>query len=298
MTVVRTFFLIVMQSSVFQKMRRRWLSGLSASGVALFLMAGDGPAFPPAPFYTIYGDVRDENGALVPAGAILIFSYQSKEVARYPITATLGKDYNYEIRMRMDMNAGGTPAYNSIAVKSGTPYTLKVDVGGVTYVPIEFSAKQPVVGAAADRKRLDLTLGVDSDLDGLPDSWERSMLQRLGYPLTDLSRITPDGILEADGLTNLQKYISGTYSGDTSQSFYLKIKNVTETDVVVDFYTLTNKVYTIEKSSDLANWAPVEFGIGSAGEVALYTATASEVVTARIPWVSGEEKAFYRLRVR
>jgi hypothetical protein len=105
-------------------------------------------------------------------------------------------------------------------------------------------------------------------------------------------------VLEADGLTNLQKYISGTYSGDTSQSFYLKIKEVTDTDVGVEFYTLTNKVYSVEKSADLAVWTPVTFTVGIGSEVSVYTATGTEVVTARIPWISGEEKAFYRLKVR
>ncbi len=255
-------------------------------------------AFPPAPYYTIFGDVRDEFGSLVPAGATVVFSYQSKEMARYPITPVAGQDYNYQIRMRLDMNAAGTAVYNSIAVQTGMAYTLKVDIGGVTYLPIELSAKAPLVGAAADRKRLDLTLGEDTDLDGLPDAWERTLLQRLGLPLTALERVTPGGVLEADGLTNLQKYISGTYSGDTSQSFYLKIKEVTDADVGVEFYTLTNKVYSVEKSADLAVWTPVTFTVGIGSEVSVYTATGTEVVTARIPWVSGEEKAFYRLKVR
>ena len=264
----------------------------------LFAFRGSLWAFPPAPYYTIFGDVRDEFGSLVPSGATVVFYYQSKELARYPITAVAGQDYNYQIRMRLDMNSAGTAVYNSIAVQSGLPYALKVDIGGVTYLPIEISAKAPTVGAAAGRKRLDLTLGVDTDLDGLPDAWEKTLLQRLGLPLNELLRITPDGVLEADGLSNLQKYISGTYSGDTAQSFYLKIKDVTDAAVGVEFYTLTNKVYSIEKSGDLATWTPVSFTVGLGGAVSVYTATGAEVVGARIPWVSGEEKAFYRLKVR
>ena len=280
------------------EVRRPAASLVARWGALFFMCAGSLMAFPPAPYYTIFGDVRDEFGSLVPAGATVVFSYQSKEMARYPITPVAGQDYNYQIRMRLDMNSAGTAVYNSIAVQSGMAYTLKVDIGGVTYLPIELSAKAPLVGAAADRKRLDLTLGQDTDLDGLPDAWERALLQRLGLPLTELARVTPSGVLEADGLTNLQKYISGTYSGDTSQSFYLKIKEVTDTDVGVEFYTLTNKVYSVEKSADLAVWTPVTFTVGIGSEVSVYTATGTEVVTARIPWVSGEEKAFYRLKVR
>jgi len=255
-------------------------------------------AFPPAPFYTIYGDVRDASGLIIPAGgATIIFSSQGKEVARYPITSVAGADYNYMIRMRLDMNSTGTAVYNSIAVKSGLEYTLTVEMGGVNYLPLELSVKLPTVGAPADRKRLDLTLGEDSDKDGLPDDWERALLFRLGYPTTDLWRITADGVLEADGLTNLQKYIAGTYSADTEQAFYLKIATATATAVTVEFYTLTNKVYILEKSTNLSTWAPVQFIINNTS-TSLYTGTASEVVVAQIPWVTGEEKAFYRLKVR
>ena len=278
---------------------RRTHTGFFGRCIGLWLAFGGSlMAFPPAPYYTIFGDVRDEFGSLVPAGATVIFSYQSKEMARYPISPVAGQDYNYQIRMRLDMNSAGTAVYNSIAVQTGVAYTLKVDVGGVIYLPIEVTAKAPTVGAAADRKRLDLTLGVDTDLDGLPDSWERALLQRLGLPLNDLARITPEGVLEADGLTNLQKYISGTYSGDTAQSFYLKVKEATEEEVSVEFYTLTNKFYSIEKSADLAVWTPVSFSLGAGDPVSTYSATSVGVVAARIPWVSGEEKAFYRLKVR
>jgi len=256
-------------------------------------------AFPPAPYYTIYGDVRDELGKVIPAGgATIIFSYQSKEIARYPLTNVVGSNYSYQIRMRTDMNSAGTTVYNSLAVTPGVEFTLKVDVGGVSYLPIEFVAKLPKVGSAADRVRLDLTIGADTDKDGLPDAWERALLFRLGYPIADLWRITPDGILEADGLTNLQKYIAGTYSADTSQSFYLKIKEATATDVGVEFFTLTNKIYSLDKSTDLATWTPVDFTIGSSSATGMYTATGVGVVAARIPWVEGEEKAFYRLKVR
>ena len=287
-----------MQKQIPFEVRHRATSLVACCCAVFFLCVGSLMAFPPAPYYTIFGDVRDEFGSLVPSGATVVFYYQSKEMARYPITPVAGQDYNYQIRMRLDMNSAGTAVYNSIAVQTGMAYTLKVDIGGVTYLPIELSAKAPLVGAAADRKRLDLTLGEDTDLDGLPDAWERALLQRLGLPLTELARVTPSGVLEADGLTNLQKYISGTYSGDTSQSFYLKIKEVTDTDVGVEFYTLTNKVYSVEKSADLAVWTPVTFTVGIGSEVSVYTATGTEVVTARIPWLSGEEKAFYRLKVR
>jgi len=273
----------------------RWLFG----GALMGMLAVGAMAFPPAPYYTIYGDVRDEMGALIPAGgATIIFSYQSKEVSRYPLLAVPGTNYSYEIRMRIDMKGVGTAVYNAAVVTPGTDYTLAVDVGGVRYLPLELAAASPKVGAPADRRRLDLTLGVDSDKDGLPDAWERMLLERMGLPTNDLSKITPDGVLaDGTGLTNLQKYLAGTYSGDTRYAFYLKISAATDTDVTVDFFTIAGKVYSIERSADLANWAPVDFTVGTGAASSTYAASGS-TVSAKIPWVSTDVQAYYRLKVR
>ena len=57
-------------------------------------------AFPPAPYYSIYGNVRDEYGNLIPAnGSTVVFFYNNAEHSRYSITGLGISDYNYEIRM-------------------------------------------------------------------------------------------------------------------------------------------------------------------------------------------------------
>jgi hypothetical protein len=190
---------------------------LRATGVfAASLLAAQ--AFPPAPHYSIYGDVRDEYGYLIsPSGASVVFYLNSTEIARYPITGVAGHDYTYEIKMRIDMKRAGTAVYNSRAVDSGSTYSLAVDVAGVLYYPIRVATTPPTVGAPAERRRLDITLGGDSDGDGLPDAWEELQLYNAGLPTTDLSLITRDGDFDGDGISNFLEYLAGTSASDPAE---------------------------------------------------------------------------------
>ena len=85
-------------------------------------------------------NVHDEHGQLIPAnGSTVVFFYNLAEHSRYAITSVGDKDFNYEIRMKMDMNRSGTSVYDSLAVNFGVAYTLAIDIGGVLYYPIEIS---------------------------------------------------------------------------------------------------------------------------------------------------------------
>lgn len=256
-------------------------------------------AFPPAPHYSIYGDVRDEFGYLIPPGVgTVVFYFGGKEISRYSLTGASGSSYTYQIRMQLDMGRIGTSAYSSAAVSAGAVYTLAVDIGGVLYYPIELKTP-PTVGNPADRRRLDLTLGADSDIDGLPDAWEELQLYRAGLPTTDLARVTPSGDLDGDGIKNLVEYIAGTYAADATETFYLKITQATETRSNFEFFTITSKVYQMEKSTDLQTWTPAEFTVGaSTVPSSSYTATGVGVLTGAILRDAAEAKTFYRLNVR
>jgi len=255
-------------------------------------------AFPPAPYYTIFGDVRDEFGNLVAAGGgAVVLSVNAREIARYPIAGVSGQDYNYQIRMRMDMSRLGTASYSSLALNTGATYTLAVDIGGVIYLPIEMSTP-PSVGNAADRRRVNLTLGADSDHDGLPDAWEQMQLYMAGRGLDDLAAISPAADFDGDGLSNYQEYIAGTYAADATETFFLRVKSASATSVSVEFFTITGKIYSMERSSDLKVWSPVDFSVGAAAAAASHTAGGVGVTEASISKTAADTQVFYRLKVR
>jgi len=283
------------------------LSVKSLRAVASFLFLsliiasslGEALAFPPAPYYSIFGNVRDEHGQLIAAnGSTVVFFYKSAEHSRYAITSLGNKDFNYEIRMKLDMNRSGTSVYDSLAVTSGGAYTLAIDIGGVLYYPIEISTP-PTVGNPADRRRMNLTLGQDTDKDGLPDAWEKSQLFYAGLPTTNLALISPSGDFDNDGVSDYQEYLAGTYATDASDFFYLRIVDLTDQNTVVEFYGITSKNYIIEASTDMVSWSSVDFKLQPVGaKISSYVATDVGVVKAYIPTAAATKKVFYRVKIR
>ncbi len=94
-------------------------------------------AFPPAPYYTLYGVVRDQVGQTVTAeGAQVILLKGGVEVGRTPITSSQ-IDRNYELNMRLDQNRSGTKFYTEKAVAAGGIFSLVVsmNVSGAAAAP-------------------------------------------------------------------------------------------------------------------------------------------------------------------
>ncbi len=217
-------------------------------------------AFPPAPFHTLYGTVRDENGqALRADGGEIVFARDGTEFLRTPITETARLDQNYQIRLRMDMLRFGTLSYTGLANSTGTAFSLGVVLNNVVYYPIEMSQPR-AIGHPGERVRLDLTLGVDSDNDGLPDAWEQSQLYAGGILPDengwDLSLTDRDGDFDGDGISNWQEYIAGTFATDPTDYLALQIIGTTTAHARLRFFGIYNKVYSLESSTDLQTWTP------------------------------------------
>lgn len=229
--------------------------------LALVTSAGMLQAFPPAPFQTIHGMVRDEYGkALKVDGASVVFSKDGNQVLQVPIQASSLLNQNYQIRLRMDMQRLGTIKYNDLAQNPGQQFTLAVRVNDILYHPIEMSAP-PKVGKPGERARLNLTLGVDSDGDGIPDAWEISQLYAAdimpdenGWRFDLLDR---NGDFDSDGISNFAEYIAGTYATDPSDFLSLKLVEKQATSVRLSFYSIIGKTYSLEASTDLKKWVAV-----------------------------------------
>jgi len=280
---------------LFTGRRRRIACWLVSFGMA----AAFASAFPPAPHYTVFGNVRDEFGVLLSdGGGNVVFYRGGNELARNPVAKVENYDYNYQIRLRLDMARAGTATYTSLATNLGAAFTIAVEIGGVLHYPIEVTTAR-TVGNPADRRRLDLTLGQDTDGDGLPDAWEQQQLFYAQLPLEDLWRVTPDGDMNGDGIANVVKYVALTYGSDVEETFFLNIVEMTRSRATLEFFTLTNKVYHLEKSTDLVNWTPVAFRVGNdPNPVTSYTGTAVGVWTCSVEVQPGETKVFYRLGVQ
>lgn len=266
------------------------------------LCTGIASAFPPAPYYTLFGMVRDQVGQTITAeGAQVILLKGGVEVGRTPITSSR-LDQSYELNVRIDQNRSGTTFYTEKAIAAGGLFSMVVSMNNEFFYPIEVSGNL-TAGKGGERVRLDLTLGEDKDKDGLPDTWEAWQLYQAGYYPDengewDLSLIDRDGDFDGDGQSNWLEYLAGTFAGDATETFGLTIKEKLPESVRFEFYGITGKVYTIESTLDMKTWTRVPFAVGApgAGNNAHQASDVGIVSAFTAPRATTSE--FYRLSVR
>lgn len=244
-------------SAMLSPARRRLLAGL-ATGLAVVAVR----AFPPAPDHQIYGFVRNELGIpLSGAKAEVLLEANNRVITKVPVIVDPEPGVNYRLSIPLDSGVKND-LYTPTALRPTVPFQLRVKVGNLNYLPIEMLGASKLVTQPGASSRVDLTLGVDSDGDGIPDAWEQQLIAALGGG-KNLSDIRPGDDADGDGLTNLQEYLAGTYAFDPADGFNLSIVKVVQGQPVLEFLAIRGRTYSIRESSDLANWSPVSFTLTS-----------------------------------
>jgi hypothetical protein len=263
--------------------------------IALLLLPFRAFAFPPAPHHILYGIVRDELGnPLAAENAQLLF----ETAAGVKLTATIGykgePDRNYSLEVPMDSGVT-SDAYMPTAMRPTAPFKIRVRIGNVTYLPIEMSGDYALLGQPGKKTRLNLTLGVDSDGDGLPDAWERNLISALH--LNTLADINPGSDSDGDGMTNLDEYLAGTYAFDKEDGYALKIKTMIGSAAVLEFMAIRDRTYTIYSSPDLTHWTLVAFSVGGTAPRVL-SWRANDVSVANVHADAAEGVRFFKLLIQ
>lgn len=267
--------------------------------VIVLMLCAIGPvarAFPPAPAHEIYGTVRsDEGRPLDTSEGLMILSGSSVEITRAPSDASIGQGVNYRLNVPMDANilAG---LYQVSAMRPALPFTIKVLIRNIAYVPIQMVATTWNIGQPGGRTRIDLSLGADSDGDGLPDSWEQSLIDSdpTGL-LSDLASVRPGDDLDRDGLSNLQEYLLGTYALDRTEGLSLEILGMKDGQAHLRFTVVSGRTYTIKASEDLKAWRSIAFSLRPGGATVPYSrAKDTTIVDAYVP-VGGAASMSFRL---
>ncbi len=280
------------------------------SSLALSLLAAGWPgpglpaarAFPPAPHHVIEGVVRDAYGhpLTLTSARILLETATGKQIVGR-VRPEMGRGLNYTLTIPMD--AGITPEeYRPTALQPLVPFRLRVQIGGVTYLPIEMSGDYARLGQPAQRTRLDLTLGEDTDGDGLPDAWERALIELLGGHRT-LADIRPEDDLDNDGLTNLQEYLAGTYAYDPADGIVLDLRQLESDHAWLEFTVVRGRTYAVLAGDEVTAWRPVAFIVEGAGGDPVQEYRAADVRRLRVRVNLAESgplagQRFFKLMVR
>lgn len=262
--------------------------------VAVCFFALTASAFPPAPHHLVYGMVRTQFGDPLESGPAIIFLETPTGIQlRGGLETGAEPGVNYRLEVPMDSGTAGD-LYKPTALKPFFQFKLKVLIGQTTYVPIEMAGSFSQIGQPSQKTRLDLTLGVDSDGDGLPDAWEQSLIAIYGGTLAS---ITPNGDNDGDGISNLNEYLAGTYAFDPDDGFRLTLTGVNAGASTMEFLAIRGRTYTIQASSNLQQWTPVSFRAASGGTPGAiqssYQATDVRLLRVEVPFQTGAETNRY-----
>lgn len=219
-------------------------------------------AFPPAPHHTLFGQVRNQWGDPVSIAPSDVF-LETPSGTRLRTSMVTGLEPGVNYKLEVPMDSGTAPdLYQPTALRPFFDYRLKVVIGQTVFLPIEMAGNFAQIGRPSERTRIDLTLGIDSDGDGLPDAWEEQIIAINGGTLAG---INPNDDSDGDGISNLQEYLAGTYAFDPSDGFALAIAGVNAGNSVLEFMAIRGRHYTIQASSDFRNWSAVSFRLASEG---------------------------------
>lgn len=278
--------------SISLKSRRGWV-------VLATLLPLVAQAFPPAPPHTLYGLVRDQIGNPLEKGAEVILETSSGVKIRASVATRTEPAVNYELEVPMD--AGLTAdAYLPTALRPTAPFLLRVRVGQSTYLPIEMTGDLSKLGLPGSRTRIDLTLGVDQDGNGLPDAWEKAVAAFLGRSWV-VGQIRPDDLYPGSGMTYRNVYLAGTYAVEPTDGFALHILGAPGEPPKLAFTAVKGRSYTVQAASTFGEWSDVSFRVlpasVNAPEQPVYLATQTQRVEIEAPIASGAPNRFYRLIV-
>ncbi len=242
---------------------RHWRGTALASAALCLAGAPTVCADPPAPYHLIYGLVRDQYGTPFSSTAQVVLVTPTGVRVLGQLTPGLAPGINYQVKVPMD--SGLTPVpYQADALTESAPFKLYVVQNTVTNIPIQMTGDFSSLGQPAGQTRIDLTLGVDSNGDGIPDAWELAFLASLGTNLP-LSSLSANMRIGPNGRTLLQQFLLGTAIFDPGDTFQLTLVGFNGASPIVQFPTMTGRSYTVMGSTDAQHWTPVPFLIPAEG---------------------------------
>ena len=258
-------------------------------------------AFPPALPHTIYGMARDEYGNPLRTNATIVLTTSTGLSVSAQVDPDLEPGVNYQLVVPMDSGVK-SDAYKTGVLQATVPFRIRVTINNTTFLPLEMVGDYSLLGQPGKRTRIDLTLGEDTNGNGLPDAWERAMIAARGWNVA-LTNLTAGSSFGTNGVTLLQEYVAGTYGFEDGNGLNLAIARVEAGTPVLEFLAVRGRSYAIVGSTDLKTWVPVAFRplLPDAGPdpVGNYLSSDVRLLQVAVPApITGAVPLFYKLQIQ
>lgn len=265
----------------------------------------------PAPFFTIYGLVKDEFGYTVTPsdGTTVSFYLNGVETQTTDVSALYGNGSNYGLRIPMDSGTGDP--YSPSAGVYNQPFTIRLVRNNQTLLPIEVNLPGGSwnLGNPGENMLLDLTMGTDSDGDGIPDEWERLHIVNMNSSdaINSIEDVDGTGDFDGDGVSDYDEYLASTYAFERRDKMALELIHYHSAASVAEFefLVITGKTYKIEATTDLksGNWQAVDMyqemnNMDPSVGFNTHYADSVDMLNVYAPSLGDGNATFYRLRVR
>jgi hypothetical protein len=256
-------------------------------------------AYPPSPYHLVYGIVRDEYGTpLMNDQAQILLVSTGGSQSQTTIQPNLAVGVNYQLQVPMDTLLK-PDLYRSNALAVGTGFRMYVVIGNVTNVPIISTSTTNYLGQPTRMTRIDLTLGTDTNGDGIPDEWELAFLAAIGSDLT-LADLNAGLDVAHDGRTLMQEYLLGSAAFNPQNPFAVRMVDFNGGAAILAFPTESGLSYTVLGSTNLQQWAVLPFRLSSEGPSGLtrtnFTASAVETLQVQVvPSGPSPRAQFFRI---
>ncbi len=288
--------LLLVPLVLFQSVLRR--GGLFSLAL---LSVGVASAYPPAPTFTVRGIVRDSFGWALKASdqGSVVFKRNGVVIAEAPIDENGRQGENFRTQLAMDTNPAAP--YSDQSQSTGVLFTMEVRFPTQTLLVTSINTSQRTVGQPGGSVFIDFSVGVDTDGDVIPDSWEFWQLSELGIGPGDsrwsLATLGP-GDFDGDGLSDRNEYLAGTFAFLADDRLFLNIEGF-ETDGSARLRALlvVDKSYRVESSTDLITWTTVAARLGNTAATAqsLLKIEDTRETPLYAPPMPGQARQFYRL---
>lgn len=236
------------------------------------LFSGQRSAFAgmPQPMIILYGQARDPFGWPYARGADVILRAGTNEIVRHTIAGSLAPGVNFALHVPID-DGRTLRSYVYYALTTGAVFSVVVQ-DGLGEHPILEHGTLPSIPRPGDIVHVNITAGLDSDGDGIPDEWEWELIRWAANPMfRSLADVRPEDDYDGDGRSNGDEYRAGTFAFLDYDFFSAeKFQKAANGRYAIAWLSTPGKVYRIESApigpvAGGFDWQACEYALSEAG---------------------------------